>query len=210
MNKFTLSLLLLLSIRPAFAQLNEISGKITDTQNGYPIPGATILIKELSVSTITNHEGNFTIRVANPGKVLLAITHIGYEPVNMTFNLENKPIVANISLKPGYQISNVVVVSASKRPEKIVDAPASIQVIGAKELEQFSGTNVNELIALVQGVEFTRSGVADITFNARGLHNAFNNKILQLVDGRNSMSSLSGNLPIMNRGTTIKDDIEKL
>ena len=103
-----------------------------------------------------------------------------------------------------------VVITTLLRPEKITRAPASIQVLTKKDIDLFAGSNTGELISTLQGVEFTRYGVDGITFNARGLNSAFNNKILQIVDGRISTAALSGGLPVFNNGTTIKDDIKQI
>lgn len=103
-----------------------------------------------------------------------------------------------------------VVVLSLLRPEKITRAPASIQVLTTKDIDLFAGSNTGELHATIQGVEFTRYGVDGTTFNARGLNSAFNNKILQIVDGRISTSALSGGLPVFNNGSTIKDDIKQI
>ncbi len=103
-----------------------------------------------------------------------------------------------------------VVITALLRPEKITRAPVSIQVITAKDINRFAGSNAGELIATLKGVEFTRYGVDGTTFNARGLNSAFNNKILQIVDGRISTAALSGGLPVFNNGSTIKDDIRQI
>ncbi|HVE60985.1 MAG TPA: hypothetical protein VNA26_04150, partial [Chitinophagaceae bacterium] len=59
-------------------------------------------------------------------------------PVNIS---EGQNTIADVILNIAYKTSDHVVVSASKHPEKITDAPASIQVIGKKELEQFTGSN---------------------------------------------------------------------
>lgn len=106
-------------------------------------------------------------------------------------------------------LSEVVIISLL-RPEKITRAPAPIQVLTTHDISRFAGSNTGELISTLQGVEFTRYGVDGITFNARGLNSAFNNKILQIVDGRISTSPLSGGLPVFNNGTTIKDDIQQI
>lgn len=103
-----------------------------------------------------------------------------------------------------------IVITTLLYPEKITRAPASIRLLTTKDIERFAGSNTGELIATLQGVEFTRYGVDGTTFNARGLNSAFNNKILQIVDGRISTSPLSGGLPVFNNGTTIKDDIRQI
>ena len=103
-----------------------------------------------------------------------------------------------------------VVITSLIRPEKITSAPASIQVLTSRDFNRFAGSNPYELISKLQGVEFTRYGVDGTTFNARGLNSAFDNKILQIVDGRISTAAISGGLPVFNNGSTIKDDIQQL
>ncbi|MGM5471354.1 TonB-dependent receptor plug domain-containing protein [Flavobacteriaceae bacterium LMO-SS05] len=103
-----------------------------------------------------------------------------------------------------------VIITSLLRPEKITHAPAPVLVLTANDLESLAGSNVGELVSNLQGVEFTRYGVDGMTFNARGLNSAFNNKILQIVDGRITTAALSGGLPLFNNGTIIKDDIQQL
>ena len=188
-----------------------ISGKVTDKQTGEVLPGATIILKDKTVSVIADHEGYFKIQRQTTGKVFLIISFVGYETAEITLDSSEEQITtANITLAPDSKIGNEIVISASKRPEKITNAPASIQIIGKKDIEQFAGSSVIELLSKIQGIEYTRNGVTDITFNARGFHSAFNNKVLQLVDGRISTAAISGNLPVTSRGTLVKDDIERM
>lgn len=103
-----------------------------------------------------------------------------------------------------------VVLTSTLYPEKITKTPVSIQVLKSKDINRFAGSNVWELASSIQGVEFTRYGVDGITFNARGLNSAFNNKILHIVDGRITTAALSGGLPTFNNGTLSKDDIHHI
>ena len=195
-----------------FSQTGTITGKVTDRQTNEALAGASVSIKGSSNSAVTNDDGNFSFQKVNVGRVILRISFVGYETIELLVNVNEKnTAVVNAFLDIGNRIGNsVVVISASKHPEKITDAPASIQVIGVKDFDQFSGSNIGELVSKIQGVEYTRSGIDGITFNARGFHNAFNNKVLDLVDGRNSMAALSGGLPLFNNGSYVKDDIERL
>jgi outer membrane receptor for ferrienterochelin and colicins len=210
MKKLLLSILLAVALTSFSQNTGSISGKVTDKQTNEALAGATIAIKGSLTSAITNNEGKFIFKKINAGRALLEISYVGYETIEITADIADGGSTAiNVALTLDDRVGSEIVVSASKRPEKITNAPASIHVIGVKDLGQFAGSNIGELIAKVQGVEYTRNGVADITFNARGFHSAFNNKILQLVDGRISTTALSGNLPIMSRGTMVKDDIER-
>lgn len=211
--KWLISLLLLSGAGTVlYAQsLGSISGKISDKQSKAALPGATVLLKESNKPVITNNEGYFKLSNLNVGKATLVISHVGYETIELDADITGgKTITVDVNLNPDTKAGYEIVVSASRRPEKITQAPASIQVINVKDLAQFAGSNVGELLAKVQGVEYTRSGVDEITFNARGLNSAFNNKVFQLVDGRNSMAALSGGLAIFNNGSIAKDDIERI
>src|SRR6186713_1051436 len=211
MREFVLPLLFSVIPSIVFSQTTgSISGKIIDKQTNEALPGATVAIKGIQNSTVSNNQGDFIFQKVNQGKITLIISYVGYETIELSADVTNDNttyISAALLLdtKPGSEI----VISASKRPEKITNAPASIQVIGVKDLNQFAGSNVGELVSKIQGIEYTRNGITDITFNARGFNSAFNNKVLQLVDGRNSMAALSGSLPLNNRTSASKDDIER-
>ena len=212
MKKTLLPLLLAIFSNLSFSQNSgSVSGMVTDKQTNEALSGATVSIKGTARSAVTNNEGNFIINQLNPGKVILMITFIGYETVELPVIIVAGGITtANASLIIDERIGNAVVVSALKRPEKITDAPASIQVISKKELGQFTGSNSFELLSKVQGVEFTRTSIDHASINARGMNNAANNRVLQIVDGRYSMTAFGSSLAMHNNFSLIKDDIERI
>lgn len=212
MKKLLLFFVLLLFAVGSFSQGTiSISGQVTDKQTGLALPGATVAVKGDSITVLTNNEGNYRFEKLKPGTIVLLVSHVGYETTEIVKESVNgASVIANATLNPDSRAGSEVVVSATKRAEKITNAPASIHVIGIKDFKQFAGSNVNELLSKIQGVEYTRSGVDEITFNARGLNTAFNVKVMQLVDGRNSMAALSGGIAIFNNGSTNKEDIERI
>ena len=198
-------------LKSANAQSNELRGRIVEENTKAPLAGATVVIKGSALLAITDKDGTYFLSKISAGKIALVISYVGYKTKEVAVNVsEGLTSVADISLLPVYKSSEAIVVSASKRPEKITDAPASIQVIGKRELEQFAGSNTFVLLSKVQGVDFIRTGVNYSMINARGMNNAFNNKVFQLVDNRNSMTPLSGSLPMQNSFTLSKEDIERI
>lgn len=211
MRNIASSLLLLLFYHTALSQnTGSVAGKITDKLTSQGLPGATISVKGTSQTVFSNSEGYYMLSNLRPGNIVLLISSVGFQPIEMPVSVSGDATTANASLEPVNTSGNEVVVSASRRPEKISKAPATIQVIGTKDINRFAGSNIGELAARVQELEYTRSGVDEITFNARGFHSAFNNKVFQLVDGRNSMTPLSGGIAILNNGSTNKEDIERV
>ena len=206
-------LLLMFSLHVAvFAQnTGKVSGKVTDKQSGEPLVGATVTNRSGNASVLTDNNGVFTLTNVKTGRVSLFITYVGFADQIIIVNVSagstaNADVDMSVSNRPG----NEVVVTASKRPEKITRAPATISVISARDFEQSSSFNIGELASKIQGVEFVRTGVTGVGFNARGFNNAFNAKILLMTDGRNSMMAGSSGLPAGIMNTVIKEDIERL
>ncbi len=74
-------LLLLLSIQ-IFAQDRTISGKVTSSEDGLGIPGASVAIKGTTRGTATDVDGNYKITVS--GSAVLTITSVGYLSQDVT------------------------------------------------------------------------------------------------------------------------------
>ncbi|MFM2358165.1 MAG: hypothetical protein RLY16_157, partial [Bacteroidota bacterium] len=189
----------------------KINGKVTDKQSGAPLAGASVTLKGNSTLIVTNDNGNFEFAEVKAGQATLTVSYVGFEDVKFSVTVTagsttNADAALTLSNRPG----NEVVVTASKRPEKITRAPASISVINAKDFDQSASFNIGELASKIQGVEFVRTGVTGVGFNARGFNNAFNAKVLLMTDGRNSMMAGSSGLPAGIMNTVIKEDIERL
>jgi iron complex outermembrane receptor protein len=106
------------------------------------------------------------------------------------------------------QLRELVVMSASRRAEKVTDAPATVDVITQRTIEEYP-SNIGELAARQLGVDYVRAGVAGPALNIRGFNSAFNPKNLQMNDGRLSTLIATG-LPFGLLSTTVKDDIERV
>jgi outer membrane receptor for ferrienterochelin and colicins len=212
MKKLIASALLLFIHSLIFSQNSHlVQGQVRDYLTNDGLPGATITNKNNSLATVCNDQGYFSLQQSDTGTVKYTVSYTGYEARELTVPADHKSSTKLvITLNRQVARGDIIVVTASRHPEKITAAPACIQVVTLTDINQFAGSNTTELLSKVLGLEYTRNGVLDVTFNARGMNSAFNNKIYQLVDGRNSMSALSAGLPVLNRGTTIVDDIERI
>jgi outer membrane receptor for ferrienterochelin and colicins len=209
MKKLSCFLFFIAILNGASGQQQGLRGRVSDELSGSPLSGVSVAVKGTSLSAITDKNGFYFLENSGAQKLTLVFSYVGYESKEVTI-VEGHETVMDVSLSVAYKMGDAVVVSASRRPEKITDAPASVQVIGQKDLQQFTGSNTFELLSRLQGVEFVRMGVDYSLINARGMNNAFNNKVFQLVDNRNSTTPLSGSLPMQNGFTLQKDDIERI
>ena len=196
----------------AYSQMMaSVQGTVKDEKTSAPLEGATVNLSGSKHTAVSDRLGRFHLQLGSSGPYRLLITYVGYQPYTKEVAVaEGATTMVEALLTPESRPENEVVVGAFLKPEKISEAAAAIHVVNRKAFERFAGSNPLELLVTVPGIEYTRNGVDDITFNARGLHSAFNNRVLQVIDGRYSMAALSGTLPIMNRSTINKDDIERL
>jgi outer membrane receptor for ferrienterochelin and colicins len=212
MKKIYLILLSLLCIaQAAFAQGGAIKGRVVGTGTNEALIGATVLVEGTTKGTTTNTNGEFYIPNLAAGDYKLRVSYVGYShpmlPVTVTAG--NTTDVGSLSMKASIMIGEEVVVSASRRPEKLTDAPATISLISSRDIELSPSFNVGDLLARQKGVEFIRTGVLGTGINVRGMNSAFNPKNLQMNDARLSTLIATG-LPLGPLSTVVKEDIEQV
>ena len=60
-----------IGLQVLFAQTREITGIVTSSDDGNSIPGASIIVKGTTLGTITDIDGQFTLKVSNEAKALV-------------------------------------------------------------------------------------------------------------------------------------------
>lgn len=74
-NFFLIAFLLISSF--CYSQEYEISGKVTEAQTGLPLPGATVVVKNGTLQTIADLDGNFQISGV-PSGATLVFSYVGF------------------------------------------------------------------------------------------------------------------------------------
>lgn len=206
MKQFITVLLLCLGIVVVQAQEGTLAGTVTDS-DGTPLVGANIILQGSTQGTVTDIDGKYTLQLA-VGQQRLTASYIGFTSMDFAVSITaNQTTTFNLSLSEGNALDEVVV-SGSKKPEKLTESPATIETIFSREIEEYAG-NPAELIARQKGVDYFRAGIAAPAFNIRGFNSNFNAKNLQVTDGRFSTLIATG-LPLGPLNTTIKEDIERV
>ena len=139
----------------AYAQQQEIRGKVLDEGSGLPIIGATVRLKGQSGIAATNAEGNFRVN-AKSFPVSLQVSSIGYKSQEVVVN-DNDPVT--ISLPEDLnKLSEVVVVGYGT--QKRSDLTGALTLITEKQIKERPVQNA------VQALQGKAAGV-DITSNVR-------------------------------------------
>src|SRR5437762_10904856 len=77
-----------------------------------------------------------------------------------------------------------VVVSASRNEEKLINAPATMTVIGPQTIQSAPTQNFAELLRAVPGMNITQVSARDINVTSRGATDTLSTGTLALLDGR--------------------------
>ena len=103
---------------------------------------------------------------------------------------QQKPAEQKPEETPKYE--ETVVVSASKAEEKLVNAPATVSVIGPQVIESAPTQNFADLLRAVPGVNVTQVSARDINITSRGATGTLATGQLALVDGRSLYQDFFG------------------
>lgn len=90
-----------------------------------------------------------------------------------------------------------VVVSASRRKEKILQAPVSIEKMELKDIRQSAQPSFFDAIENIKGIQMITPSLGFRVINARGFTNTTNVRFVQMVDGMDIQAPHIG-APIAN------------
>ncbi len=85
-----------------------------------------------------------------------------------------------------------VVVTASRRAQKITTVPYAISVITAEDIRRSGARSIPDALRLVPGVDVADLSFGNAAVSPRGFHGFLANQVLVLVDGRQIFDSLFG------------------
>ena len=146
MRKLTaLFIMLLFGIHIMYAQQSDIKGTVTDKRLNEPIIGASVLVEGTSNGTITDMDGNFSLKNISKGNVLV-VSYIGYQPQCLT--IDGNQTTFRIMLTEDTQTLDEVVVVGFGTQKK-VNLTGAVATVDTKTLESRPVTSVTQAL---QGV----------------------------------------------------------
>ncbi|NQX39273.1 SusC/RagA family TonB-linked outer membrane protein [Pedobacter steynii] len=159
----------------------EIKGKVTDSK-GLPLPGATIKVAGTKIGTVADAAGNFTIKAAADGALL--VSYAGYASQQIQVNNRSN---IQISLVEDSNDLNEVVVTALGIKRSAKSLTYSSQTVKGDELTKVKDANpINSLTGKVAGLQINKSasGIGgSVRITLRGNKSTRNNQPLYVIDG---------------------------
>lgn len=182
----------------AQSQTIKVKGQVVD-ENGEPMIGATVRVKNSQAGTVTDFEGNFQLDV--PSNATLLVSYLGYKTREVA--VRGRAVLETIQLSSDANLLDQVVV-VGYGTQKKADLTGSVAVVNAEEMKKVSNYNISTMLeGKVAGVQITSDGQpgADPSVRIRGIGSFGSTAPLYVIDG----------VPM---GTTIRDfspnDIETI
>jgi len=145
-----------------------LSGYVLDSQNNELVIGASVIIDELNIGTITNSYGFFSITVKE-GNYSVKTQNLGYKDDLQIISL-NKNIILNIYLTEEVESLDEVIVIENTEDIDIELPVLSLNIISGKTIRQtpvvFGESDILKTIQLLPGVSSAGEGASG--FNVRG------------------------------------------
>lgn len=132
----------------AFAQSGSITGTVTDAETGQTLPGANILIVELSQGAATNIDGKFEITSIPNGTYTVRVTFVGYKSTEKTVEVDAGSTTVDTQLAPDLSGLEEVVVTGIASSTSKAAAEVSVSRVSA---EEYTATNTYQDVSQLLG-----------------------------------------------------------
>ena len=203
---FALSVFLLFCVNLMMAQ-STIRGTVTDSETGEAIPGANVVIVGTSEGATADFDGNFTLTTDQDLPFKIEITSVGFSSQSIEVTSSDQTI--SVSMDPGESLEEIIV-SASRRPQKIQEVPASVGLISSKDVENGAQElNPVRLLVNTPGVQIQQHSLNSINIEMRAGSGLFGTSTFPILDYRYLVTPAAGSF--FSYGTGISNiDIAKI
>ena len=208
MKKIILSILIYLPVI-SFAQLNGsvlISGKILD-DHGQPLTAASITTRGSKRGTTTESTGYFSLVINQRFPIHLLVSSIGFAQQEIEVNNPNAKL--SVQLSSQTYIATEIVVTASRKNEKLLQSPVTIEKLDIRALKETPSASFYDALGNIKGVQLTTSSLTFKVPNTRGFNAPNNFRFMQVVDGVDVQSATLG-VPLGNAIGPTELDIQSV
>lgn len=157
-----------------------VKGKVRDAETGDDLIGASIALSDGSGGTLTNYEGDFTLKVdALP--VTVKVSYTGYETQTLTITDAAKRL--DVRMATASLIMEEAIVIGQRIDDKQKAAPLTIENMDAIAIKQTAAVNFYNGLGNLKGVDLTTASLGFTVINMRGFNSTSPVRSLQIIDG---------------------------
>ncbi len=141
----------------ALAQTGEIKGRVLEkgTKEGVPFASVAALLGGSQVqATVTDIDGNYSIKPLNPGKYDVKATSVGYSPFEKTGVIVSTDKISFVDLELGKGAVDLKMVEVSEYSVPLLDkgSPATQKTVTYEDIQAAPVRDVNSIASQSAGV----------------------------------------------------------
>lgn len=168
LKHFLMLAVLTISFTATAVAQGTVKGKVVDAENNEPLIGATVSVSGTTLGTVTDVDGNFTLKVTS-AKTTLEFKYLGYQDKSMKVTRGGNVDLGIITMEvDAHTLGDVVITSSIAVARK---TPVAVSTVSPDFLEEKIGTQeLPEILKSTPGVFATKSGggYGDSKLNIRG------------------------------------------
>lgn len=169
----------------SWAQNVRISGRVLAPNSDDGVVGVSVRVKTSPIGTITDSTGSFSLTVPSL-PVRLVLSSVGFDTKEVVVSSAGEPLTINFI--PSNIIGQEVVVSASRTPQRILEAPVTIERVSAATIRTAPVANYYDIVTNLKGVDVVLSSLTFRTPTTRGFSGSGNLRFNQIVDGMDNQA----------------------
>ncbi len=168
-----------------------VQGVVTYRDNGEPVVGATIVVANTGLAALTDGDGKFRIEGVPLGNQQIDVIVVSDSVLSKLVTMKEGATVTLALTIPNREFAGeVIVVTGTRSPEKVFDAPISVEAVSGEQIARTAGPSYLSALADAKGVNFADAGILEQRISTRGFNTQFNSRMLSMVNGR--LASLPG------------------
>tara|TARA_B110000483_G_scaffold96383_1_gene118439 strand:- start:59 stop:2302 length:2244 start_codon:yes stop_codon:yes gene_type:complete len=176
-----------------FAQEQIVKGIVLF--EGIPLEGASVIVKDFNVGTITDASGAFSLTLSNIKNPKITISYLGYKSFNLKITKISNDL-GNIELVSDDKLDEVVI-SGTLKPVSRLKSPVSVEVYAESFFKANPTSSIFEALDIINGVRPQLNcnvcSTGDIHINGQeGSYTMILIDGLPIVSGLSSVYGLSG------------------
>ena len=164
-----------------------ISGTVLSPATG-PVSGAQVqafAAGRVAGEAVTGESGTFRITGLEAGRYALQVRALGYSVYRDTVDVAaGQTVQLTVALRRSVLQLDQVVTTVSRAAESAFEAPASVNVVNAEQIEERPALTTIDNLRSVPGIDISQGGLVQSNVVTRGFNNAFSGALLTLIDYR--------------------------
>jgi hypothetical protein len=186
MKKILLGLLFFGLFFAGSLQAQVIKGVLKNETTQEPAAAVSVQVKNSTDGTFTDDRGKFQLKINRKLPVTLVVSSIGFETKEVVVQSYAAPL--EISIRPSVILGQEVVVSASRRVQKKLSSPVTIEQLSAKDIKNAPELNYFDMVQGLKGVDVTVSSIGFTSITTRGFNTSGNTNFTQITDGMDNQA----------------------